>query len=575
MRRVQQTCLSTLNNLLMPRDPLHLWRPIIPSRRYSMPQRTQDTVDPESSEYSLITLLENLRSLDSDEMIQIGSKDNTTSLYEELREHVQRCTERLSPRDAELGFSLVRLLSRLDRLSRIETFVGKEGIQQPTPVDAYSPADMYTTLSRQVSSFQLSQMGAQSTTEVAESSTTKRAPMVEVEAALLWHSVDADFENVLRLCHQSSDWTHHGETETLPPNYDEAGEGHQQDLPGYEYSEDVKTHPSGKESMSVDTSNEKMKLELDSVVMSIERMYIVAPQLHNQRAELRQRHSHERTQSRLDDDPEAGPSTARKGLKDSAVVDLIVKSNNRRMVEQTYVLSQGDMKARLAEAERRDREQRDVFVEHIIDRTSGGRLSSQDAAPPIIVDRPKDPEEMISLPDFIREPIPYRQAKQRDGKNKEGRPVSSDGSRTPDSITSSRVPRKSSRLGLSSKGEGLRQRSQSLSSLARLFPGHRSPSPRVAGKMKAVEVDLDAEAEPEESKVVKCESSYLSATSLQDADIESTQYSTSLNIRNTYKQLSSSFICFHLPRRNKQKESKQRRKSFHGRLCPTPNSLSE
>lgn len=418
-----------------------------------MPQRVQDTA--ESSEYSLATVLENLRSLDSGEMIQLGCSDDTASLYEELRGHVQRLSHLLSSRDAELAFSLVTLVSRLDRLAMISP--KPDNIQQPTPIDAYSPADMYVTLSRQVSSFQLSQMGAQAST-----SSAKRPPIEQVEAALLWHSIDGDFENVLRLCHHPSEARANGDVESLPPGYEEGQHG---DLPGYEYSEDAKVH--GKEALSsvADNSSEKMKLELDSVVMAIERMYIVAPQLHNQRAEIRHRTS-----------SEVGTGTQQVG-KDSKMVDLILKSNNRRFVDQTYVL-EGDMESRLAKAAQRDRQQREVFVEHIIERTSSGRLSSQDALPPIIVDRPRDPEEMISLPEFIREPMPQR------------RPTSSDGTHSADP-SGSRVPRKSSVLSLSAKSEGLRQRSQSLSSLARLFPGHRSPSPRISGKMKAIEMDTE------------------------------------------------------------------------------------
>jgi hypothetical protein len=296
--------------------------------------------------------------------------------------------------------------------------------------------------------------------------------MQEVEAALLWHSIDGDFENVLRLCHHSSEYTSHGDSEALPPGYEE---GQHHDLPRYEYNEDFKT--TGKEaSASQDTTSEKMKLEFDSVVMAIERMYIVAPQLHNQRAELRHRKTSESQQ--------AGSSTM-KQQSDSAVVDLIVKSNKRRIVDQTYVV-EGNMETRLANAALKDRQRREEFVERLIERTSGGRLSSQDATPPIIVDRPRDPEEMISLPEFIREPVPSR-------------PSSSGGiTSTAAGSTSSRSRPRTSMLALSSKSEGLRQRSQSLSSLARFFPGHRSPSPRASGKMK--EVDMD----PEEERVIKC-----------------------------------------------------------------------
>ena len=369
-----------------------------------------------------MTLIENVRSLhhSNDEMMQIGSENDSASLYRELQQHVTLLS--LSPRDQELATSLVSVLSRLDRLAALSPELHLPTAAQELPNALDLEADVYASLSRGVSDFQSQRMDRTQ----SQSEKTYQPPIQAVETALLWNSIDSDFENVLRLCQQQRVTSTGEEYEHLPPGYeyDDADHIHingdyESELPAYSYDEfkdlagDSKAkhvHPRERERerererrMSWgDATSEKMKLDLDSVAMAIERFYLVAPQLHNQRVELRKSKT-------VTTEPSSTSKGKEKEEGEGEMLDLLAKASSRRLNAQAFVVPITH-EAKLQKARIADLVQRQKFVEHILDASGAGRMESQDALPPTPRERQKekekDPDEMISLPDFMREPPP-------------------------------------------------------------------------------------------------------------------------------------------------------------------------
>jgi hypothetical protein len=200
------------------------------------------------------------------------------------------------------------------------------------------------SLARQLSEFQL-QRHDQSDHEGS------LPPVVAVEKALLWARIDENLETVLNLCHyREEDQPQHSPSDPpqydllshggeLPPNYD----------PGPElFGSDTKTVASLSYRMSMD---EKMRLDLDEVTTAIDRLYRVAPQLHNQRVELKRSKLEELEIARA-----AQAATASSGKQKERelerIVDMIGRASERKLVQQTVIL--GDMDARIERLRQRD-----------------------------------------------------------------------------------------------------------------------------------------------------------------------------------------------------------------------------
>jgi hypothetical protein len=176
-------------------------------------------------------------------------------------------------------------------------------------------------------------------------------PVIAVEKALLWVRIDETLETVLNLCHYREEGrprhsfsdppqydllSHDGE---LPPNYD----------PGPElFGSDAKTVASLSYRMSID---EKMRLDLDEVTTAIDRLYRVAPQLHNQRVELNRSKLEELEIARA---AQAAPASLgkQKERELERIVDMIGRASERKLVQQTVIL--GDMDARIERMRQRD-----------------------------------------------------------------------------------------------------------------------------------------------------------------------------------------------------------------------------
>ena len=348
--RVQASVLSTLSNLLSPFHPQQ--HPGILDYAHSvLTQPSSSRVVPSipssySSTAALRSLVANLRHAESrdSEMIQVSSSDDDTALLQELFGYVDALTPSLHAQDAQLVHALVSLLADINRLS----VLGVSPPSKDVPVwshDASIPSTgNLDSLARQLSEFQ-SQRHDQSDQEGS------LPPVIAVEKALLWVRIDDTLETVLNLCHYREEdrprhslsdppqydlLSHDGE---LPPNYDPDPEL---------FGSDTKTLASLSYRMSID---EKMRLDLDEVTTAIDRLYRVAPQLHNQRVELKRSKLEELEIARA---AQVAPASLgkQKERELERIVDMIGRASERKLVQQTVIL--GDMDARVERMRQRD-----------------------------------------------------------------------------------------------------------------------------------------------------------------------------------------------------------------------------
>ncbi|KAJ2926581.1 hypothetical protein H1R20_g10516, partial [Candolleomyces eurysporus] len=150
------------------------------------------------------------------------------------------------------------------------------------------------------------------------------------------------------------------------------------------------------------SNDEKMRLDLEGVAMAIDRLYLVAPQLHNQRAELKASKIAQLERARKE-----GSTSSRKGKERDRkelenIIDLIGKASERTLKDQSVVLEDG-MQSRLEKAKIKDLAKRDAFVEELMKHSAAGRMHGQDA---VLTPKIKDPQAKLTFPEFIRESIP-------------------------------------------------------------------------------------------------------------------------------------------------------------------------
>ncbi|KAH9852331.1 HECT-like ubiquitin-conjugating enzyme-binding-domain-containing protein [Lenzites betulinus] len=450
---VQRSCLTTLNDLLSTSSN---WRPIIPDRRHSMPSPRSPlalsalpslfTNSASSSSSSsavttpLQTLVLNLRAQEPENMTECIASDlsDESSLIRELDTRIGRlASTQLSPREGPLARALVTLVSQFQRLAELHpkpprtkpATLPRTASWSASPADAFhSPTagNPLVTLQRQLSDLQLER---DSHSDQAYSSFP---PVQAVETALLWTRVDQEFERILELCSDRLSDSN-ADLDHLPPEYDE-GEydgpfGADAELPMYDAGEGYERYAADKtkgdltrirsreptSATSVAGVSEKMRMDLEAVALAIDRLYLVAPQLHDQRVELKKSKREEMERARM-----AGPSQVRELPKDRAkvragkeraqdvgdlekMVELIGRASERKLADQSVVLD-GGMKARFEQARQRDQEKREAFVTRLVRHSDAGRLHSQDAV--LVKNKVKDPEAMLSLPEFIREGVP-------------------------------------------------------------------------------------------------------------------------------------------------------------------------
>ncbi|KZS96235.1 hypothetical protein SISNIDRAFT_407377 [Sistotremastrum niveocremeum HHB9708] len=339
-------------------------------------------------------------------MIEIASVSDEASLVLELRDHVSRIAPSLDTFDAELAKSLISLISHLKRISALYPDPLSDVEGGITPVEPRLPADIYSTLSRQVSDLKIQRV------EAAKSS-GYQPPAVAVESALLWNQIDHDLEIILRLCLQR---TERDISSSQPPGYEDQAD---MELPVYEDGDNFRDVATQKQRLSaasprVGNSDEKMRLDLDAVALAIDRFYRVAPQLHNQRVELREgkleamERARRESLASMKSDKALGKMKAEDDDVQSRdlekMLELIGKASSRRLDNQAVVLDDR-FRDRVAQAHQNEIVKKQQFVEQLINHSGIRRIDSQDALPTVSTTL-RNPETMLTLPEFIREPLP-------------------------------------------------------------------------------------------------------------------------------------------------------------------------
>jgi len=294
-------------------------------------------------------------------MVEVPSSTDQISLLTELQYHVQRLTRSsaLNMADNQLATSLVSLLTHLARLPTVEP----SALEAPDPAPLHpleDSDDPYDTLSRQVNDLQARR--GEASLDVAASS------FRAMDRTLLWDRIDQDLEAVSSLCRGR---THDpfGDAAAisavrsfspLPPEYDPAD----YELPQYEYAKSVEHegNPNLKageprtSTTHIPGLSEKMRMDLDAVTSAINRLYLVAPQLHNQRVELKQRKVEELERAKHAR-PRSGEGKGKWKDRDARELDtllgMIGKASARRMNDQAVVVSE-EMRSRMELARRRD-----------------------------------------------------------------------------------------------------------------------------------------------------------------------------------------------------------------------------
>ncbi|KAF8888545.1 HECT-like ubiquitin-conjugating enzyme-binding-domain-containing protein [Infundibulicybe gibba] len=385
---VQRSCLMTLNNLLS--APTH-WTPIVPDRRHSMPPTPNtSTSEQMHHEYpsALQTLVSNLRNrCVDDNMIEYHPSSTEADMIHELRTRVQTLSPTLDSDDFRLASALI----------------SSQTVEQP------APANLFDTLKRQLSELQLERQSSQSGTP-----TPGAPPVLAVETALLWSQIDEELESVVAMCKQRAENLPRFSTDHLPPQYD-PDDYLFEALPEYESGHHPRVSLEDKSYMANPhhspivaggQPSEKMRLDLEAVAMAIDRLYLVAPQLHNQRVELKTSKLEQMERARREGAKPVSPIS--KGKQKASemqelenIFDMLGKASNRSLLDQSVILD-GGMQARLERARQRDSAKRDTFIEQLAKHSDAGRLHEQDALRP----KMKDPETLLSLPEFIKESVP-------------------------------------------------------------------------------------------------------------------------------------------------------------------------
>ncbi|KJA15603.1 hypothetical protein HYPSUDRAFT_48240 [Hypholoma sublateritium FD-334 SS-4] len=403
IQHVQRSCLMTLNNLLAePRN----WSPILPDRRHSMPSSPAQGSSTNDSEASpaLHTLLTNLRNQEANgEMAEARGSDSDSQLLSELHRRVEWISDTLPDKDASLARALVSLLTDLNRLSNIETSIAYMPTHVLTEDDAPPPIDLLDTLTRQLSDLQIQRLSTQT-------GGPSPGPLMAVETTLLWSRIDTELDNVVAMCRERTETLPKFSQEHLPPQYDYADYDDFENPPDYELGGRASLDDSkAKARHPQQTTDEKMRLDLEAVTMAIDRLYSAAPQLHNQRVELKSSKLAAMERARREGiDSGSSLRSSQKGKERDVrelenLLELIGRASERAMKDQSVVLD-STMHARLLErARKREMVKKDAFVEQLVLHSGAGRLHGQDA---VLQPRVKDPETMLTLPEFMREPLP-------------------------------------------------------------------------------------------------------------------------------------------------------------------------
>ncbi|KAH7886879.1 HECT-like ubiquitin-conjugating enzyme-binding-domain-containing protein [Phlebopus sp. FC_14] len=359
--------------------------------------------------------------------------DKATPL-EELHDLVDALAPSMDRRDAHLAQAIVALLVDLERLPPTLASTpawpaspDRVAIQDGTT--GYSSHVLLSTLQRQLSSLQ--------PIKDTSSPQTRTTPIEAVQTALLWTRIDEQLETVLALCKDraacSSTSRGNPVDQTslpssgdgllddnraqsfdghLPPRY-EAEFPYPYDLPpsyvadprartsleekGAHENLDKLQYPPEKVPLSLPTPRLELPpaeaeqsssasfeekspttvLDLELVTRAIDRLYVVAPQLADQRVELKREKILEMEKAREGKGKAraSAPSAANGDVELDVMLDLLRRASAREIVDQSVIIdprrrgrSKGDLE-----------EQRKLHFEDLVRRSSVGRLHDQDA----------------------------------------------------------------------------------------------------------------------------------------------------------------------------------------------------
>lgn len=394
---VQNSCLMTLNNLLS--VPTR-WQPIVPDRRHSMPASMH--CEQASQSYSALeTLVLNLRNHDGGE-IPRKVLDDHTALLEELRDRVDALAPSMNRQDAHFAQVIVSLLLDLDQLPAVSPSWDsppQASSSTYTSLGARHPTDLLSTLKKQLGDLQLER-------KAGTSILSSQSPVQTVQTALLWSKIDRKLETVTALCKDRADSHRSPSLDHLPPQYDHDFETPPEYDAEYQSFSEKAGIQSPRSIPSPSISNEKLRMDFDAVTLAIERLYIVAPQLHNQRVELKSAKLAQMERARLEG-PKVQPSLSKgkqkahdRDMRDlDHMLELLGKASDRKLTDQSVVMDSRRM-VRLRQAKQEYEDQRGAFVDHLIQRSGVGRLHDQDA---ILQPKVRALDELVTLPEFIRE----------------------------------------------------------------------------------------------------------------------------------------------------------------------------
>ncbi|KAF9233430.1 HECT-like ubiquitin-conjugating enzyme-binding-domain-containing protein [Melanogaster broomeanus] len=401
---VQHSCLMTLTTLLRLSES-------------SSPTTEGDELGLEQmlAETPLACLVHTLRTRDGHHELSRDREAlrqvDEAALLSELHELVDALAPSLDRRDAHLAQAIIALLLDLDQLPASIASNAAEVISQAGSSaqaedrcrsSLKSPFSLLNTLQRQLSSLQPS-------TRTGSSSGSRPTPVETVETAMLWARIDEELETVVSLCKQrasssstsQSSMTHstthrpewhvpttgNGQVDDvrapsfddhLPPEYD-SEYPYPDELPPSYVAEAFarasleETLSRGQvpaplyppEKVSKNPSASTTALDLDLITRAIDRLYVAAPQLVDQRVELRREKIVQMEKARVVD-PEL-----------DKMLDLIDRASAREIPDQSVVI---DPRRRTWGRGKVDLvKQRSIYIEHLVQRSSAGRLHAQDA----------------------------------------------------------------------------------------------------------------------------------------------------------------------------------------------------
>lgn len=298
------------------------------------------------------------------EMTQTPESLSDIELLHELHIRADRIASSLSPRDAELARTLVSLLTHFHRLSLLNPFVPPTSSSHPRVASwnagadtaaTRSHSDPYGNLRRRVSDFQLERSYQNRLPSTGEPTSEP-----SIESSLLWSLIDDELEAVLSLC-RSQHYDSDPFADNLPPEYD-AADYERDGLPSYEANGFLDLDLDGKKAGSTlertatrlsDNTSEKMKMDFEAVTLAIDRLYLVAPQLHNQRVELKKSKLEQMENAKRKGKQREGEMQMRELDR---MVELIGRASEWKLNDQTVYLDGDAMRRRVAKAHEKESE---------------------------------------------------------------------------------------------------------------------------------------------------------------------------------------------------------------------------